>query len=1068
MMKVVYRIFILLTIASVWFTLSSYESGAAMGRRSATGAPFGNGTCGNCHSGGNFGTVNVSIQVFEVGTTTPITSYVGGKTYDAKLSINATTPSPFYAFQMVSVNATNAQAGTWSGFPTNVRGVLLSARTYIEQSTKLTANTYKMTWVAPVAGTGAVKFYACGNAVDASGDESGDNTGTTTLSLTEQTIPTCTSPTLATSSTNAACVGSATGSATVTPTGGTTPYTYLWSNGASSQTATNLLPGTYTVTVTEGGGCKTTSNAITVGANTLTAAITASGATTFCPGGSVNLTASGGTSYTWSTGATTATLSNITAAGTYTVTVTSGACTATASKTVTVSTAPTAAITASGATTFCQGGSVNLTASGGTSYTWSTGATTPTLSNISTSGVYTVTVTNGTCSSTASQTVTVTPTPTAAITASGPTTFCPGGSVNLTATGGTNYKWSTGATTATLSNITTAGTYTVTVTSGSCTSTASQTVVVSNSATANITASGATTFCQGGSVNLTATGGGTYKWSTGATTATISNISASGTYAVTVTNGACTATASQIVTVSTPPTATITASGATTFCQGGSVNLTASGGTAYTWSNGVTTATVSNIATSGTYTVTVVNGSCSAISSKTVTVTPAPTATITASGATTFCQGGSINLTASGGTAYTWSNGSTTATISNVATSGTYSVTATNGTCTATASKLVTVTPIPVAAITASGATTFCQGGNVNLTASGGTTYSWSNGSTTATLSNVIASGTYTVTVANGTCTATASKQVKVNPLPVAAITASGATSFCQGSNVNLTASGGTSYAWSTGVIGTTLFFVNKTGTYTVSVTDANNCVSTASQAVTADPIPVPVIAASGRTTFCQGNNVILTASGGTNYTWSNGTTGATTTASTSGIYTVAVANGGCKVETSKAITVIPAPSVTFTSTPSDGLNGTATANVRGGTPPYTYDWNNNATNYTLIGLSSGTYFLTVTDANGCTTEGSVEVKALVTGTKDLNKTVECTISPMPNNGRFLLKVELPTEQTVHLEIFNTIGQQVAKQAIWGKNIAEPIDVSPLSIGQYLVKINTESGVITRWMIIVK
>ena len=348
MMKFVYRVFILLAVTSLWFSLSSYESGAATNRRSATGAPFGNGTCGNCHSGGSFGTVNVSIQIFEVGTTTLVTNYVGGKTYDAKLTINATTPPPFYAFQMVSVNPTNAQAGTWSGFSTNIRGVLVSNRMYVEQSTKLIANAFKMTWTAPVAGTGTVKFYACGNAIDASGDEAGDNTGTTSLTLTEQTTPTCTSAILTTASTNAACVGSATGSATVTPTGGTTPYSYLWSNGATTQTATNLIPGTYTATVTEGGGCKTISSPITVGANTVTAAITPSGATTFCPGGSVNLTASGGTSYTWSTGATTATLSNVTAAGTYTVTVTSGTCTATASKTVTLSTAPTATITANG------------------------------------------------------------------------------------------------------------------------------------------------------------------------------------------------------------------------------------------------------------------------------------------------------------------------------------------------------------------------------------------------------------------------------------------------------------------------------------------------------------------------------------------------------------------------------------------------------------------------------------------------------------------------------------------------------------------------------------------------
>jgi large repetitive protein len=443
-MKFVYRIFTLICLASLWLSLSGYIDGAAKNGRSATGAPFGNGNCGSCHSGGAYGTVSMSIQIFEVGTTTPLTSYVGGKTYTAKLSINSTTAAPFYGFQMVSVNPANAQAGTWSGFPTGVRAITLSARTYVEHSAKLTTNTQTMTWVAPTSGTGTVKFYASGDAVDGNGNESRDNAGATSLTLTEQVV-TCASATLTTNSTNAACVGSATGSATVTPTGGTAPYTYAWSNGATTQTANNLTSGTYTVTVTEGGGCKTTSSLITVGANTLTAAITPSGATTFCQGKSVNLTASGGTSYAWSTGATTATLSNITNSGTYTVTVTNGTCTATTSQTITVTPPPTATISASGSTSLCAGSSVNLTASGGTSYLWSTGATTATLSNITTAGTYTVTVTSGTCTATASQIITVGGTQTATITPSGATSFCQGGSVNLTASSGTSYLWSTGA-----------------------------------------------------------------------------------------------------------------------------------------------------------------------------------------------------------------------------------------------------------------------------------------------------------------------------------------------------------------------------------------------------------------------------------------------------------------------------------------------------------------------------------------------------------------------------------------------------------------------------------------------
>nr|MCU0417967.1 Ig-like domain-containing protein [Cytophagaceae bacterium] len=147
---------------------------------------------------------------------------------------------------------------------------------------------------------------------------------------------------------------------------------------------------------------------------------------------------------------------------------------------------------------------------------------------------------------------------------------------------------------------------------------------------------------------------------------------------------------STTVTVNALPTATITAGGATTFCQGGSVVLSATTGTGltYQWRNGTTTISGATAATytataSGTYSVLVRNASnCSATSTATtVTVNALPTATITAGGATTFCQGGSVVLSATTGTGltYQWRNGTTTISGATAATytataSGTYSV----------------------------------------------------------------------------------------------------------------------------------------------------------------------------------------------------------------------------------------------------------------------------------------------------------------------------------------------------------------------------------------------------------
>src|SRR5262249_13993584 len=154
--------------------------------------------------------------------------------------------------------------------------------------------------------------------------------------------------------------------------------------------------------------------------------------------------------------------------------------------------------------------------------------------------------------------------------------------------------------------------------------------------------------------------------------------------------------------------ATITASGPTAFCPGGSVTLTASSGSSYAWSNGATTQSIT-VSAGGSYRVTVTGANgCSATSPDTVVTinTPAP-ATITAGGPTPFCAGGSVTLTANSGASYAWSNGATTQSIT-VNASGNYSVTVTdaNGCSATSSSTAVTVNALPSAAITAGGPTT--------------------------------------------------------------------------------------------------------------------------------------------------------------------------------------------------------------------------------------------------------------------------------------------------------------------------------------------------------------------------
>ncbi|HEX2898929.1 MAG TPA: hypothetical protein VHS96_04340, partial [Bacteroidia bacterium] len=389
---------------------------------------------------------------------------------------------------------------------------------------------------------------------------------------------------------------------------------------------------------------------ITINAIPATPTITPGGPTTFCAPGSVNLTSSSASGNVWSPGGATTQTLNVTTSGSYTVSVTTAGCTSAASApvVVTVNSAPaTPTITPSGPTTFCTGGSVTLSAPVSSGYLWSPGGATTQTINVTTSGSYTVQVTNGAgCSATSAPTVvTVNAAPaTPTITPSGPTTFCAGGSVTLSAPVSSGYLWSPGGATTQTINVTTSGSYTVQVTNGAgCSATSAPTVVTVNPtpATPTITAGGPTTFCAGGSVTLTSSSATDNIWSPGGATTQSINVTTSGTYSVVVNNGGCASAASNSITVTVnalPATPTITPSGPTSFCSGGSVTLSAPVSSGYLWSPGGATTQTINVTTSGSYTVQVTNGAgCSATSAPTVvTVNPTPaTPTITAGGPTT-------------------------------------------------------------------------------------------------------------------------------------------------------------------------------------------------------------------------------------------------------------------------------------------------------------------------------------------------------------------------------------------------------------------------------------------------
>ncbi|HMG14870.1 MAG TPA: ice-binding family protein, partial [Saprospiraceae bacterium] len=343
---------------------------------------------------------------------------------------------------------------------------------------------------------------------------------------------------------------------------------------------------------------------------------------------------------------------------------------------VTIGTQPLAStIIANGPIIFCAGGSVVL--SGNTNGgTWNTGETTPTIT-VTASGDYYVTNTND-CSSIISNhiIVLVNPKPTVNISASGPTIFCQGGSVILTASSNFAYLWSNGATSQSIS-VSTPGNFSVIVTNTvGCTAiSAIVNVIVNPLPIVNITPGGPTTFCQGGTVQLCASTGSIYLWSTNATTQCI-NATQSGAFSVTVTNAeGCKASASVVVTVNAIPVCSI--SGNLSFCTGQTTQLCApSGNAAYLWSTGATTSCIS-VTDPGIYAVTITNtNACTSTCNVTVTLNSIPNCLI--SGESFICNGQSTQLCVPAGSGtYLWSSGANTNCIT-INNPGTYSVTITN------------------------------------------------------------------------------------------------------------------------------------------------------------------------------------------------------------------------------------------------------------------------------------------------------------------------------------------------------------------------------------------------------
>ncbi|WP_123985297.1 T9SS type A sorting domain-containing protein [Taibaiella soli] len=492
---------------------------------------------------------------------------------------------------------------------------------------------------------------------------------------------------------------------------------------------------------------------------------------------------------------------------------------------------------------------------------------------------------------------------------------------------------------------------------------------------------------------------------------------------VNVFNG-CSSSASStpaVVNIIPAPSTVTTPAGSASFCGGSNTTIAGPTGTglSYQWMQGSTAisgATASSYTTGsvGTYALKVTNTStgCSATSSAVNVInTPAPLASATASGSTTVCGGGIVTLNANAGTglSYQWMKSGAVVT---GATGSSYGATATGNYAvivSAAANCSTTSTAVPVTVnvinttVTASGATTFCTGGNVLLSVptAASQTYQWMQGGTnisgaTGATYAASATGNYTVQVNNATtgcmATSTPAVSVTVGSGPASAFTPTGTIGICSGNSTTLstTAASGVSYQWQLNgspIAGATniTYVANTSGNYTLVASISPTCQTTSTAtSLVVNPLPAVTTTPSGNAGVCQGSSIALNVPSGNGFTyqWKQGgtnivgATNSTYNASVAGNYTVAVANTQttCAATSSNivlSVNSLPAASATNTSalTVCQGDSVGMAANTGTG---FSYQWQKNgnniaaANNSAFLAYQSGNYTVVVTNANNC------------------------------------------------------------------------------------------------------
>lgn len=825
------------------------------------------------------------------------------------------------------------------------------------------------------------------------------------------------------------------GTSTISATGSN----LSWSTGATTSSITVSSAGTYTVTQTSN-GCTSSATSATAAPVAIPSTPTTS-VTNGCGTSTISAT---GNNLSWSTGASTPSIT-VSTAGTYTVTQTVSGCTSNAAS----ATAAPIAVPSPPTTTVTNGCGTSIISATGSNLNWSTGATAPSIT-VSSTGVYTVTQTVSGCSSppasaTASP-VAIPSTPTTTV-----TNGC--GSSTIIATGN-NLSWSTGATSPSIT-VSSAGTYTVTQTVSGCTSLAASATAAPNAVPSillNGTSNPSSCLANDGTISVLGSGTGTLSWSgsmSGSSSVTlpytISGLDG-GAYSVLFNNGCSSNTLSiSLVDPSAPSAPTVSS---VNSC--GSSVLTATGSNLL-WSTGETTPSIT-VTSGGSYTVTQTVSGCTSASS---TVTAAPVSVPLAPAASVVDGCNASTLTATGSNLL-WSTGQTTPSI-NVTSAGTYAVTQTVNGCTSSPSSVVAApNTIPSAPV----ATVQNNCGSSVLTATGSNLV-WSTGENTSSII-VSTAGIYTVNQTINGCTS-ADATVTAIPQPGSTITLGTVNnpSVCGGSDGSIIVQGNGSgtITWNGSSPGTAIGTLPYTitglsaGTYTIGFN--NGCQSNL-LTVTVNSGTVPSAPSVSVVNLCGYS--VLTASG-SGLQWSTGETTASITVTSGGNYYVSQEVGGCISATGiGTASPLVIPNVTLNPIADVCINS-APFQLSGGSPTggdyYGTGVSNNIFDPSVSGYGTFLITYTYTDANTCSRSAQQTITVGCAGIDE--EELSCAVYPNPSNGEVTISVKGILLQNVYL--YDAAGRLVKQFDLNTLQETVTLNLSDLASGTYSIDMITDQNI---------